>query len=156
MPSSAVKAADLVEVLSGKGPFTVFAPTDKAFAKLPKGTIEELLKPENKKKLAFFRCQYEAIPGPGMWVGGPGSCRGSGSFRRIRRHGCDSADGRHAQTCTAEIQGKAEISGLTLLPWWSLVSPPWAALAPRCRRHADWAAAGRAQKAGGGCPMRFA
>lgn len=49
---AAVKAADLVKTLSGKGPFTVFAPTDEAFAKLPKGTLEMLLKPENKKKLA--------------------------------------------------------------------------------------------------------
>ncbi|HVJ85613.1 MAG TPA: fasciclin domain-containing protein [Caulifigura sp.] len=48
---AAVKAADLVDTLKGKGPFTVFAPTDEAFAKLPKGTVENLLKPENKKKL---------------------------------------------------------------------------------------------------------
>jgi uncharacterized surface protein with fasciclin (FAS1) repeats len=48
---AAVKAADLVKTLASKGPFTVFAPTDKAFAKLPKGTLEELLKPEKKKKL---------------------------------------------------------------------------------------------------------
>ena len=49
---AAVKAAGLVETLQGKGPFTVFAPTDEAFAKLPKGKLEDLLKPENKKKLA--------------------------------------------------------------------------------------------------------
>ncbi len=48
---TAVKAAGLVETLKGKGPFTVFAPTNEAFAKLPKGTVEELLKPENKDKL---------------------------------------------------------------------------------------------------------
>ncbi len=48
---AAVKAAELVETLSGKGPFTVFAPTNAAFAKLPKGTVETLLKPENKAKL---------------------------------------------------------------------------------------------------------
>lgn len=48
---TAVKAADLVETLSGKGPFTVFAPTNDAFAALPKGTLEELLKPENKHEL---------------------------------------------------------------------------------------------------------
>ena len=47
----AVKAAGLVDILKGKGPFTVFAPTDAAFAKLPKGTIASLLKPENKSKL---------------------------------------------------------------------------------------------------------
>jgi uncharacterized surface protein with fasciclin (FAS1) repeats len=48
----AVKAAGLVDTLSGPGPFTVFAPTDAAFDKLPKGTLESLLKPENKEKLA--------------------------------------------------------------------------------------------------------
>ncbi len=48
---AAVKAAGLVETLQGPGPFTVFAPTDEAFAKLPKGTVEDLLKPENKEKL---------------------------------------------------------------------------------------------------------
>ncbi|MNK47049.1 Immunogenic protein MPT70 precursor [compost metagenome] len=48
---AAVKAADLVETLKGNGPFTVFAPTNVAFDKLPKGTVETLLKPENKKQL---------------------------------------------------------------------------------------------------------
>jgi uncharacterized surface protein with fasciclin (FAS1) repeats len=48
---AAVKAASLVDTLKGEGPFTVFAPTDEAFAKLPKGTVEDLLKPENKEKL---------------------------------------------------------------------------------------------------------
>jgi uncharacterized surface protein with fasciclin (FAS1) repeats len=48
---AAVKAADLVATLKGKGPFTVFAPTNAAFDKLPKGTVETLLKPENKKML---------------------------------------------------------------------------------------------------------
>ena len=47
----ALKAADLVSTLEGDGPFTVFAPTDNAFEKLPKGTVETLLKPENKSKL---------------------------------------------------------------------------------------------------------
>lgn len=48
---AAVKAAGLVDTLNGAGPFTVFAPTDEAFAKLPAGTVEDLLKPENKEKL---------------------------------------------------------------------------------------------------------
>ncbi|MGK0198445.1 MAG: putative surface protein with fasciclin (FAS1) repeats, partial [Yoonia sp.] len=48
---AAVKAAGLAGTLSGEGPFTVFAPTDAAFAKLPKGTVEDLLKPENKDRL---------------------------------------------------------------------------------------------------------
>jgi uncharacterized surface protein with fasciclin (FAS1) repeats len=49
---AALSAADLVTVLQGKGPFTVFAPNNAAFAKLPPGTLDDLLKPENKKKLA--------------------------------------------------------------------------------------------------------
>ena len=48
---AAVQAADLVETLKGDGPFTVFAPTDEAFAALPMGTVEDLLKPENKAQL---------------------------------------------------------------------------------------------------------
>ena len=59
---SAVTAADLAETLSGKGPFTVFAPTDKAFAKLPKATLQQLLLPENKKKLAGI-LTYHVVPG---------------------------------------------------------------------------------------------
>jgi uncharacterized surface protein with fasciclin (FAS1) repeats len=59
---AAVKSAGLAETLSGKGPFTVFAPTDKAFAKLPKGTVESLLKPENKDKLTAI-LTYHVVPG---------------------------------------------------------------------------------------------
>ncbi len=50
----ALEAAGLVETLKGKGPFTVFAPSDEAFAKLPSATLENLLKPENKEKLRRF------------------------------------------------------------------------------------------------------
>jgi uncharacterized surface protein with fasciclin (FAS1) repeats len=60
--TAALKAADLVKVLKGKGPFTVFAPTDEAFAKLPKGTVEDLLKPENKAKLTKI-LTYHVVPG---------------------------------------------------------------------------------------------
>ena len=59
---AAVKAAGLVETLSGKGPFTVFAPTDAAFAKLPAGTVENLLKPENKDKLVAL-LTYHVVAG---------------------------------------------------------------------------------------------
>lgn len=59
---AAVKAAGLVETLQGAGPFTVFAPTDEAFAKLPKGTVEDLLKPENKAKLVAI-LTYHVVPG---------------------------------------------------------------------------------------------
>jgi transforming growth factor-beta-induced protein len=62
---AAVKAAGLVETLQGDGPFTVFAPTDEAFAKLPAGTLEELLKPENKEKLTAI-LTYHVVPGKVM------------------------------------------------------------------------------------------
>ena len=62
---AAVKAAGLVETLQGKGPFTVFAPTDEAFAKLPAGTVENLLKPENKAKLVAI-LTYHVVPGKVM------------------------------------------------------------------------------------------
>ena len=62
---TAVKAAGLVETLQGKGPFTVFAPTDEAFAKLPAGTVESLLKPENKEKLKGILL-YHVVPGKVM------------------------------------------------------------------------------------------
>ncbi len=62
---AAVKAAGLEETLQGKGPFTVFAPTDEAFAKLPKGTLDDLLKPENKEKLAGI-LTYHVLAGKVM------------------------------------------------------------------------------------------
>ena len=62
---TAVKAAGLVDTLKGKGPFTVFAPTDAAFAKLPAGTIENLLKPENKAQLVKI-LTYHVLPGKVM------------------------------------------------------------------------------------------
>lgn len=62
---AAVQAAGLVETLKGEGPFTVFAPTDAAFAALPAGTVEDLLKPENKEKLVAV-LTYHVIPGKVM------------------------------------------------------------------------------------------
>ena len=59
---AAVTAADLGDVLKGDGPFTVFAPTDEAFAKLPAGTLESLLKPENKAQLQAI-LTYHVVPG---------------------------------------------------------------------------------------------
>ncbi|WP_117624657.1 fasciclin domain-containing protein [Neotamlana nanhaiensis] len=59
---AAVKAADLVETLMGEGPFTVFAPTNEAFNKLPNGTVESLLKPENKKTLQTI-LTYHVVAG---------------------------------------------------------------------------------------------
>jgi uncharacterized surface protein with fasciclin (FAS1) repeats len=59
---AALQAAGLVDTLKGPGPFTVFAPTDEAFAKLPPGTVESLLKPENKQKLVAI-LTYHVVPG---------------------------------------------------------------------------------------------
>ena len=62
---AAVEAAGLVETLKGEGPFTVFAPTDDAFAALPEGTVENLLKPENKDQLTAI-LTYHVVPGKVM------------------------------------------------------------------------------------------
>jgi len=62
---AAVQAAGLADTLKGEGPFTVFAPTDDAFAKLPAGTVEDLLKPENKDKLAAI-LTYHVVSGKVM------------------------------------------------------------------------------------------
>ena len=63
--AAALKAGGLVDTLRGDGPFTVFAPTDDAFAKLPAGTVEELLKPENKEKLVAL-LTYHVVPARAM------------------------------------------------------------------------------------------
>jgi uncharacterized surface protein with fasciclin (FAS1) repeats len=60
--TAAINAAGLAETLKGPGPFTVFAPTDEAFAKLPAGTVEDLLKPENRERLAAI-LTYHVVPG---------------------------------------------------------------------------------------------
>ncbi len=62
---AAIKAAGLVDTLKGPGPFTVFAPTDEAFAKLPPGTLEDLLKPENKARLQGI-LTYHVVAGKAM------------------------------------------------------------------------------------------
>ncbi|MES0864668.1 fasciclin domain-containing protein [Ruegeria sp. SCPT10] len=62
---AAVQAAELVETLKGEGPFTVFAPTDEAFAALPEGTVADLLKPENKDQLVAV-LTYHVVPGKVM------------------------------------------------------------------------------------------
>ena len=62
---AALKAADLVQTLKGEGPFTVFAPTDEAFEKLPNGTLDSLLQPENKAQLSSI-LTYHVVPGKVM------------------------------------------------------------------------------------------
>lgn len=73
---AAVQAAGLVDTLKGEGPFTVFAPTDDAFAKLPAGTVENLLKPENKDQLVAV-LTYHVLPGS--------RCRPTSPARNSRR-----------------------------------------------------------------------
>ena len=63
--AAALEAADLIGTLKGNGPFTVFAPTDDAFAKLPEGTVQDLLKPENKDKLTAI-LTYHVVSGAVM------------------------------------------------------------------------------------------
>jgi len=63
--AAALQAAGLVDTLKGSGPFTVFAPTDEAFAKLPPGTVQDLLKPENHDKLVAI-LTYHVVPGKVM------------------------------------------------------------------------------------------
>ena len=63
--AAALQAGGLIDTLKGEGPFTVFAPTDEAFAKLPAGTVEELLKPENKEKLVAI-LTYHVVAGKAM------------------------------------------------------------------------------------------
>lgn len=74
---TAVKAAGLVEVLSGEGPYTVFAPTNEAFAALPEGTLERLLKPENKEELQKI-LTYHVIP-----ASAPSSSLKSGEVKTV-------------------------------------------------------------------------
>ena len=74
---AAVKAAGLVDTLSGAGPFTVFAPTNRAFDKLPDGTVPTLLKPENKGKLTSI-LTYHVVPGHADGAGSVGHGRQDG------------------------------------------------------------------------------
>ena len=96
---AAVQAGDLVDVLKGEGPFTVFAPTNDAFAALPEGTLENLLKPENKEQLVAI-LTYHVVPGKVMST--------------------DLSDGQKAATVQgAEVEikiegGKVMVSGATV------------------------------------------
>jgi len=95
---AAVQAAGLVDTLKGPGPFTVFAPTDAAFAALPAGTVEDLLKPENKDKLVAI-LTYHVVPGKVMST--------------------DLTDGMMAKTVngadvTITLDGGAKVNGATI------------------------------------------
>ena len=118
--AAALGAADLVETLKGAGPFTVFAPTDEAFAKLPAGTVETLLKPENKAKLAAI-LTYHVVPGKVMAkqvVGLTGAKTVNGQRVDIKANaGTVMIDG--AKVVTADIQcdnGVIHIIDSVILP----------------------------------------
>ena len=101
---TAVKAAGLFDTLKGKGPFTVFAPNDAAFAKLTAGTVENLLKPENKNKLVAI-LTYHVLPGKVMSKDIAGkkmmvkTVEGTEAVDRCnqwrQRRQCQSREGRH-------------------------------------------------------------
>lgn len=95
---AAVEAAGLVETLKGEGPFTVFAPTDEAFAALPAGTVDTLLLPENKDKLTAI-LTYHVVPGAVM----------SSSLTEGM-----SADTVQGAPVTFTLEGGAKINGATI------------------------------------------
>ncbi len=101
---AAVQAAGLVETLKGAGPFTVFAPTDEAFAKLPAGTVEDLLKPENKEKLVAI-LTYHVVPGKVMAadVAGKQTMAKSVQGSEITVNGTDGVMVDNAKVTTADI-----------------------------------------------------
>jgi uncharacterized surface protein with fasciclin (FAS1) repeats len=101
---AAVQAAGLAETLKGAGPFTVFAPTDEAFAKLPAGTVEDLLKPENKEKLAAI-LTYHVVPGKVMAadVAGKQTMAKSVQGSEITVNGADGVMVDNAKVTTADI-----------------------------------------------------
>lgn len=98
--AAALQAADLVGALKGKGPFTVFAPTDEAFGKLPKGTVETLLKPENKQKLAAV-LTYHVVKGK------------VGSDQVVKLSGAKSLNGQ--QIDIQVVDGKVKTDKATVL-----------------------------------------
>ena len=117
---AAAKAAGLAPTLSGKGPFTVFAPTDAAFAKLPKGTVESLLKPENKKKLASI-LTYHVVAGEinssDIKPGRTHVKTVNGKSLAVRKHGGISVNG--ARIVSADVKasnGVIHVINKVLLP----------------------------------------
>lgn len=117
---AAAKAAGLVPTLSGKGPFTVFAPTDAAFAKLPKGTVESLLEPKNKKKLASI-LTYHVVAGDiyadDIKPGRTHVKTVNGKSLAVRKHGGVSVNG--ARVVTADVKasnGVIHVINKVLLP----------------------------------------
>jgi uncharacterized surface protein with fasciclin (FAS1) repeats len=117
---AAAKAAGLVPALSGKGPLTVFAPTDAAFAKLPKGTVESLLEPRNKKKLAAI-LTYHVVSGD-IYAGDIKAGRThvktlNGKSVAVRKHGGVSVNGAHVvKADVAASNGVIHVIDKVLIP----------------------------------------
>jgi uncharacterized surface protein with fasciclin (FAS1) repeats len=117
---TAAKAAGLVPALTGKGPYTVFAPTDAAFSKLPKGTVESLLKPKNKHKLAAI-LKYHVVAGE-IEAGDikPGRTHVqtlNGRSLTVRKHGGVEVNG--ARVVTADVDasnGVIHVINRVLIP----------------------------------------
>jgi uncharacterized surface protein with fasciclin (FAS1) repeats len=108
---AALKAADLVETLSGEGPFTVFAPTNDAFAKLPKATLAKLLKPENKeqlKKLLNYHVVSGAVTAKMLKSGPVDSVEGSKIAVKIRTKDT-VANGKKVTKISVKLNDKANV-----------------------------------------------
>ena len=117
---TAVKAAGLVDTLKGKGPYTVFAPTDAAFAKLPKGTVEDLLKPKNKAKLASI-LTYHVVAGkvPASAIAGKAKSVKTvqgGSLHVDGRHGVKINDAKVTSADVAADNGVIHVIDKVLIP----------------------------------------
>ena len=118
--AAALQAAGLVDTLKGPGPFTVFAPTDAAFAALPAGTVESLLKPENREKLTAV-LTYHVVPGryPAARVAGlDGAATVNGGSVEIRSaNGGVTVDGaRVTQADIAASNGVIHVIDKVLMP----------------------------------------
>ena len=117
---AAVKAAGLVDTLKSKGPYTVFAPTDAAFAKLPKGTVDELLRPKNKAKLVSI-LTYHVVAGkvPASAIVGKRKSVKSvqgGSLHIDGRHGVKINNAKVTKADVAADNGVIHVIDKVLLP----------------------------------------
>jgi uncharacterized surface protein with fasciclin (FAS1) repeats len=110
---AAVKAAGLVDTLKGKGPFTVFAPTNAAFAKLPAGTVDTLVKPENKASLTKI-LTYHVVPGKYDFMALSNAIKKGGGKAELATAGGGKLtfmmNGMHNITIADEMGGHASIS----------------------------------------------
>jgi uncharacterized surface protein with fasciclin (FAS1) repeats len=116
---AAVKAAELVDTLSGQGPFTVFAPTDAAFAKLPKGTLEKLLKPENKatlQKILTYHVVSGAIDSKSIKPGQVKTVEGSSVTVQVNKGRIKVGGARVTQADVKASNGVIHVINKVLLP----------------------------------------